>query len=214
METSAKSPISSYKNTAVILGVVVVVVFLIVRIVRAVQKANEYNNLANDPNSLLALKIRQACNPSGITGPFGVGIEIDGTNTEDLFALATQIKDLNAVRTSYKRLYSEELLERIAAELNNTDTQRWISLASGVAVTPIANKSLVYAKQTANLYDASDSTKVVKTLQSGDLAGTYIRQFGVRHSNGQTYQYVEVEYTAYIVLKFKGWIRKDFITIA
>ncbi|AYQ31975.1 hypothetical protein [Runella sp. SP2] len=213
--TSAKSPLSNYKNTAIIVGVVVVVAFLIVRIVRAVQKANEYNNVANDPAARLAFLIRQACNPWGSIGGISA-IDIDGTDETELFALATQVKDLNAVRTSYKKQFSEELLDRLAAELSRESLDRWLNLAGGSNATPapIANKSLVYAKQAAPMYDATDSTKVVKTLQNGELAGTYVRQLGVRHSNGQTYQYIEVTYTDWWVLTFKAWIRKDFVKIA
>lgn len=211
---SAKSPFS-YRNTAIILGVVVVVVFLIVRVVRSVQKANEYNNVANEPSARLAFLVRQACNPWGAV--WGINaIDIDGTDETELFALATQIKDLNAVRTSYKKQFAEELLDRLAAELSRENLERWLALAgnSTAIPVPVPNKSLVYAKQTAPMLDASDSRKTVKTLQNGELAGVYLREFGVRHSNGKTYQYVEVSYTAYYFLTYKAWIRKDFVKIA
>ncbi|MFN8349422.1 MAG: hypothetical protein U0X91_30755 [Spirosomataceae bacterium] len=212
--TSAKSPLSSYRNTAIIMGVVVVVVFLIVRIIRAVQKANEYNNVANDPAARIAFLIRQACNPWGSIGGISA-IDIDGTDETELFALATQIKDLNAVRTSYKKQFAEELLDRLAAEMSRESLDRFLLLAGNpnATATPVANKSLAYAKQTAPMYDASNSTKVVKTLQNGDLAGTYLREFDVKHTNGQTYRYIEVDYPVYVVFKAKGWIRKDFVKI-
>lgn len=211
--TSAKSPIS-YRNTAIVLGVSVVVIFLIVRVVRVIQKTNEYNNIANDPNARIAFLIHQACNPWGSI--FGISaIDADGTDRGELFALATQIKDLNGVRTSYKKQFGEELLDRLAAELDREDVERWLALASpNATITPVPNKSLVYAKQSAPMYDADDSRKVLKTLQSGELAGTYIRAFGVRHSTGQTYQYVEVKYTTYLFFSSKAWIRKDFVKIA
>lgn len=216
METaSAKSPFS-YRNTAIIIGVSVVVIFLIVRIVRAAQKAKEYNAIGSDQSARLAFLIRQACNPWGTF--FGIStIDIDDTDKNELFALASQIKDLNAVRASYKKQFAEELLDRLAAELSREDLERWLSLAGNTGTgttTPIANKSVVYAKQTAQLLDASDSRKIVKTLNTGELAGVYLRQFGVRHSNGQTYTYLEVEYTVLYVFKSKAWIRKDFVKIA
>lgn len=213
--TSAKSPFS-YRNTAIIIGVSVVVVFLIVRIVRAAQKAKEYGAIGTEQSARLAFLIRQACNPWGTFGGISA-IDFDGTDTNELFALAAQIKDLNAVRASYKKQFAEELLDRLAAELTREDLERWLQLAGNTGnapTTPTPNKSVVYAKQTAQLLDASDSRKVVKTLNTGDLAGVFLRQFGVKHSNGQTYTYYEIEYTVYYVFKSKGWIRKDFVKIA
>lgn len=216
--TSAKSPFSDYKNTAIIIGLVVIVVFLITRITRAVQKSKEYDNLANDANAQIAFQLHAAFNPWG-SPIFGISaIDWDGTDEGAAFALAAQIKDLNAVRASYKRLYNEELLERVATEFQNDQPslERWMALAgnSTTLTSPVAGKSLVYAKQTAPMYDAENSAKVVKTLKTGELAGTYVRQFARKHSNGQAYQYIEVTYTDWWVLTFKAWIRKDFIKIA
>lgn len=211
--TSAKSPIS-YRNTAIVLGVSVVVIFLIVRVVRVIQKNNEYNNIANDPNARIAFLIHQACNPWGSI--FGISaIDADGTDREELFALATQIKDLNGVRTSYKKQFGEELLDRLAAELDREDVERWLALASpNATITPVPNKSLVYAKQSAPMYDADDSRKIVKTYQVGDKIGIYESERNIRHSNGQTYRYIQVIWDKGWFWDSKGLVRKDFVKIA
>lgn len=211
--TSAKSPIS-YRNTAIVLGVSVVVIFLIVRVVRVIQKTNEYNNIANDPNARIAFLIHQACNPWGSI--FGISaIDADGTDREELFALATQIKDLNGIRTSYKKQFGEELLDRLAAELDREDVERWLALASpNATITPVPNKSLVYAKQSAPMYDADDSRKTVKTYQVGDKIGIYESERNIRHSNGQTYRYIQVIWDKGWFWDSKGLVRKDFVKIA
>lgn len=214
--TSAKSPFSSYRNTAIIIGVVVVVVFLIVRVVRAIQKANEYNNLANDPNAQIAFELHAAFNPWGDILGVNV-IAVDGTDEEAAFALATKIKDLNAVRASYKRLYNEELLERVATEFQNDrpSLERWLALAGNpnTPITPIPNKSLVYAKQTVTMYDADDSRKVVKTYQSGDKIGTYEKELAIT-SKGVKYIYVQVIWDKGWFWDSKGLVRKDFVKFA
>lgn len=215
METaSAKSPYSRYRNTAIIIGVVVVVVFLIVRVVRAIQKAKEYSNVSADPNARFAYLIRQACNPWGAIAGISA-IDIDGTDEEELFALATQIKDLNAVRTSYKKLYNEELLDRLAAELDQADVQRWLNLAGNpnTPVKPISGKSLVFATQTVTMYDAEDSRKVVKNYQSGDKIGTYEKELAIT-SKGVKYIYVQVIWDKGFFRDAKGLVRKDFVKFA
>lgn len=212
--TNAKSPFS-YRNTAIILGVVVVTVFLLLRIIHAIQKAKEYDKVSNDANARLAFLIRQACNPWGSIAGLST-IDIDGTDDEELFALAAQIKDLNAVRSSYKKQFAEELLDRLSAELDRQDLDRWLNLAGNTATVakPIPNKSLVFAKQAVTMYDADDSRKVVKTYQSGDKIGIYETELTIRHSNGSTYTYVRVIWDKGWIWDSKGLVRKDFVKIA
>ncbi len=208
--------LTTIRRQVYIFAAVLVLVLLLSMAIRKWQQQQAYDQIGNDADAQLAYKIRQACNPAGSFLGANL-IDIDGTDEEALFAAAAQVQNLNKVRTAYRKLYNEELLDRLAAELEQQDVTRWLALAGGTGApppTPIVGKSLVYARTTAIMYDASDSRKVVKTLIQGEQAGTYQGERNIKHTNGQTYRYVEVSYTAYLFLTFRAFVRKDFVKIA
>lgn len=215
MQTSYSSFGFSRKQIITFFAVVVMVYFLSVAVKRF-QKQVAYDAIAGNEPARLAFLVRQACNPGGSI--LGISaIDIDGTDTETLFSIATQIKDLNAVRDSYQKQFSEELYDRLSAELSRDDLERWLNLAGNpnTPIQPVMGKSLVYATNTATVYDYDDSRVVLKTLKAGELAGTYEGYRDLKAANATNYtRYAIVSFPKYLFLTAKGYIKYDLVKFA
>ncbi len=210
--------LTTIRRQVYIFAAVLVLVLLLSNAIRKWQQQQAYEKVADDPDAQLAFQIRQACNPGGTLSALGWNlIDVDGTDEEALFSIASQIKNLNRVRTFYKDLYKEELLDRLGAELSQDDVKRWFALANnsgtgGPPPKPISGKSLVYAKTTVTMYDASDSRKVVKTYSAGAKLGIYEKEVAIT-SKGVKRIYVQVIYDKGWIWDSKGLVRKDLVKI-
>jgi hypothetical protein len=63
------------------------------------------------------------------------------------------------------------------------------------------------------MYNANDSTKVVRTYQSGENIGTYEKELAIT-SRGVKYIYVQVIWDKGFFRDAKGLVRKDFVKFA
>lgn len=195
---------------------VVVMVYLLSRGIKQFQKQLAYDAISGDEPARLAFLIRQACNPAGTI--LGISaIDFDGTDTETLLSLATQIKDLNAVRDAYRKQFSEELYDRLAAELTREDLDRWLNLAGNpnTPVQPIVGKSLVYAVSGTSVFDYDDSRVVAKNVKAGELVGTYEGYRDLKASNSTTYtRYAIVSFSKYLFFTAKGYVNMSLVKFA
>lgn len=215
MKTSYSSLQVSRKEVIIFVAVILMV-YLISRAVKQFQKQVAYDAIAGNEPARLAFLVRQACNPGGSI--LGVStIDIDGTDTDTLFSIATQIKDLNAVRDSYRKQFSEELYDRLSAELRRDDLDRWLNLAGNpnTPIQPVTGKTLVYAAANATIFDYDDSRVTVKTLKAGELAGTYEGYRDLKAANATNYtRYAIVSFPKYVFLTAKGYIKYDLVKFA
>lgn len=172
---------------------------------RKYRQTTQYEQAGTDPNTAIAIQIRQACNPSGIK----LMIELDGTWENDLLLVADQIVDVAAVSTAYSKLYNENMYERLEKELNSTRFQEWLAKAkSKPTATKAASVTMVKLaaiKDTTVLSDV-DSSKVAKTVKSGETIGTRLRSYNITNSKGETKLYYLVGWNSYIFLYNQGLV--------
>jgi hypothetical protein len=197
---------------------VVVMVYLLSLAIRKFQKQVAYDQIGTDPAAQIAFLIRQACNPAGSI--LGIpAIDGDGTDEEALFALAVQIKDLNAVRDAYRKQFAEELLDRLSAELGQDDLNKWLALISGGGVNPTPvnpnQPRYVQAITAVNVLDYDNSTKVVASFKNGQTIGKYLSERDITNTKGVKTRYVVVEYSYgwFNLLTGKGYVPKLQIKI-
>lgn len=178
------------KNRKVITwALVVVVIYIIRRELRKQIQEKAYDSLGSDANAQLAYRIRQACNPWGEFGGMSA-IDIDGTDEQSLYMVATEIGDWQAVQNAYFNMYNESLIKRLENELGE-DFVKFLNLIPKAGSVPNTTNTLNYygykvkGKVNINLLD-------IATLQpiagGGYPANTYIGTHGGEVSiNGVTY---------------------------
>lgn len=83
-------------------------------------------NTGTDPNVGFAQSIRQALNPSGIK----ILKNMDFTRLNDLYDIARQITDLDAVATEYKKNFSSSMYVDLQSDLAPDEYQKFLGLAT------------------------------------------------------------------------------------
>lgn len=216
----ANNSFSISRREILIFVFVVVMVYLLSRAIKEFQRQKAYDAIAGDANAQLAFLIRQACNPQGSL--LGISlIDVDGTNEDKLFALAVQIKDLNAVRSAYQKQFGEELLDRLNEELNGEELEKWLALvnsnAGGANPIPVDPKKprYVQAATTVNVLNYNDSRKVERSYKAGQTIGRYLSERDFKHSDGKTYRYVVTTYKYgwFDLFEAKGYVLKTNVRI-
>jgi len=88
------------------------------------RRKNEENSIINDPNKQQATIMYNAMNPSGISWMRS----FDTTNKNALFESARNITSWNAVQSTYKKLYTRNLLEDLQGELNTEEFKTFMAI--------------------------------------------------------------------------------------
>jgi hypothetical protein len=183
----------------------VLIWFLLTGQLRKYRQATQYEKAGTDVNTSYAIQIRQALNPSGIT----MMIQFDGTYENDLMMVADQISNLNAVNTAYAELYDENMFERLEKELSSKVFQEWQRRASALPVTQQAttiNKRVeLAALKDTNVFHASNSSKIAKSVKAGQTIGTKIGTYSIG-STGSRKTYYLVQWTSYFFLISQGFV--------
>ncbi|WP_428658956.1 hypothetical protein [Runella sp.] len=216
---ASNNSLSLTRRDVLIFAFVVIMVYMLSRAIRLYQRQKAYDAIAGDANAQIAFLIRQACNPKGALLGFPL-IDVDGTDEEKLFALAVQIKDLNAVRNAYQKQFGEELLDRLRDELQG-DFEKWMSLvnSNGGGTNPIPvdpdKPRYVQAATNVNVLNYNDSSKVERSYTAGQTVGRYLSERDFKHSDGKMYRYVVVTYKYgwFDLFEAKGYVLKSAIRI-
>jgi hypothetical protein len=190
---------ASQNRKLITIVLVLVLVFLIRKEIRKQVQANEYDALANSLNAQLAFQIRQACNPGGSVLGYSL-IDVDGSEEQKLFVVASQISDWTGVQDSYFRLYGESLVKRLENELG-TDFQKFIETIpkAGSTTQPGTNPGtpptnylgyVVVSLASMNLYYKDSPTKIAKTVAGGKNLGEWA---GEQLINGVPYVIIRTD---------------------
>lgn len=116
-------------------------VIVVFNLLRNSQKNTTLSNAASDPITQIAIKIRQALNPSGSNWLFGV----DGTDEDSLFAIAPTIKGsaFAEVSKQYQLLYGSNITTDLQDELSASSLTKFWAIINGVnapvPTTPTVN---------------------------------------------------------------------------
>ena len=164
--------------------------FLLYRFVKKMinnaQQTNTEKKLDDSPEVRQASILRNAMNPSGISWM----MSFDNTSTDKVLETAKSITKLDDVMTSYKKLYSSDLLEDLQSELNTEEYQKFTSIIEsnagkkGAAPTTYAKKNqMVVAKKAIRVRKTADATytdgmfqtdsenNILFTTKPGDFIG-------------------------------------------
>lgn len=122
------------KDLLIKAGAGLVLVWLGNKLLKNLKKDQTESKIETDPTVGQAQGLRQAMNPSGNEWMR----KMDGTNKEAIFAIAKDITDIEAVRASYRKLYTNlkimnsaaSLYEDLQGELSASDYQKFLSLAT------------------------------------------------------------------------------------
>lgn len=198
INVTPKIPISS-ENIKIaqyfIIGVILW--FVVTGQLRKYRQAQAYSQAGTDPNTSMAIQVRQACNPSGIK----MLVDMDGTWESDLMLVADQITNVNAVNVAYVNLYNENMFERLEKELTSTKFQEWMRRAQSAPTTipsPSYNTPVeVYALRDTVVLSDTDSTKVAKRVKAGESIGTRIKAFSISNKMGGKNLYYLVRWTSW-----------------
>lgn len=114
------------KNLLIKTGAGLVLVWLGSKLLKNLKKDQTESKIVEDPTVGQAQSLRQAMNPSGNEWMR----KMDGTNKAAIFSIAKEIEDIEAVRLSYKSLYSTSLYEDLQGELSAQDYQKFLALAT------------------------------------------------------------------------------------
>jgi len=171
-----------------------------------IRESLAYKNASDDPNTALAIQVRQACNPSGIDWM----VEFDGTWKSDLMLVADQIASLDKVNKAYGNLYNENMFKRLEKELNANDFQEWMRRANAApTVTPGGNVSApvtLYALRDTNIYFETDSSKVARTVKANETIGTIVKAYDITNKQGKKQRYYLVSWTWLAFFSSRGFV--------
>ena len=164
--------------------------FLLYKLIRRfVTKSRQHTTekkLDDSPEVRQASVLRNAMNPSGISWM----MSFDNTSTPVILDTAKNIKNLDEVMTSYKKLYDSDLLEDLQSELSTEEYQKFTSIIEsnagkkGAAPTTYAKKNqMVVAKKAIRVRKTPDATftdgvfqkasenNILFTTKPGDFIG-------------------------------------------
>lgn len=185
-----------------IIGIVVYII--LTGQIRKARQAKAYNQAGTDPNTAFAIRVRQACNPSGIS----MLIDVDTTHENDLMLIADELTDVDKVAKAYFNLYNENMYNRLEKELNSKRFQEWLRRAQAAPTANQASGSvgneLAAIKETP-VFSDTDSSKVVKTVKAGETIGTKIGAYYIT-SGGVKRLYYLVQWTSFIFLVNQGFV--------
>jgi len=150
-------------------------------------RSNNTEKLADEsPEVRQAMALRSALNPSGVSWMKA----IDGTNITVIMDTAQQITKLDDVMSAYKKLYDDDLMKDLQADLNASEYQKFLTLVSsntnktGGATYKFANKDqLVVAKTEVTLrsspdasyhgavYEIGENKNIIRKAKAGEFLG-------------------------------------------
>ena len=87
------------------------------------KKTEAEKKVLSSPEVAQAMALYSAMNPSGVAWMKS----FDGTNTAMVFQTASEITDLEAVKTEYDNLYHSDLLDDLRAELSPEDNTKFLN---------------------------------------------------------------------------------------
>lgn len=101
---------------------------VVFNLLRNSQKSTALANAPNDPNTQLAIRMRQAFNSSGIGWLMGA----DGTDEDELFRLAPKLKGIfDVVSRQYQLLYNANLTTDLQDELSAATLSKFWAIVNG-----------------------------------------------------------------------------------
>lgn len=213
--TSGNLPITSENVKIAQYFIIGLVAFIILRRwLRKIQEDQAYKNTSNDPNTALAIQVRQACNPSGIDWM----VEFDGTWSNDLMIVADQISSLDKVAAAYNTLYNESMFKRLEKELNATEFQEWMRRANAAPTTTNGGNYsapvTLYAIRDTNVFFETDSSKVARTVKANETIGTRLKAYYITDSKGSKKLYYLVSWTWMYFFSSRGFVLASDTKIA
>ena len=174
--------------------------FLLQPALEKYRKKHEQNTLLDDPNKLQATVLYNAMNPSGISWMRS----FDKTNEDMIYEAARKITDWNAVQTTYRNLYTRDLLSDLQSELDTEEYQTFIKIlnqSKGSGNNPAAstaNKGMIIAsKVDIRLRSTPDSSDGTFTFNSNILGTAKASKFlgwatGKQQVDNKGVKYLEV----------------------
>lgn len=164
--------------------------FILYKVIRKIiakaRQGNTEKKLDDSPEVRQASVLRNALNPSGISWM----MSFDNTSTDVILDTAKNIKNLDEVMTSYKKLYDSDLLEDLQKELSTEEYQKFTTIIEsntgkkGAAPTVFVKKNqMVVAKKairvrstpdatfTDGVFQSSTDNNILFTTKPGDFIG-------------------------------------------
>ena len=178
--SGSKTEKSGEKKGGLTIGTVVLIIvafYYINSTWEETRKTEEGKNV-DDPNVLIAQRIRTAVNPWG----FDWSIDLDGFDKDTLLSIAKEIKtkeQFDKIARSYQIQFSEDMVQRLRKEMEKTYSLFVGSLGFNSSPTNTINAKLlkgekVFAKSSLFAYSAKDSTqKLGYEYFAGDFVGVY-----------------------------------------
>ena len=196
--SAASSDTGKKVVNVVLLGVGGYIAYRIVKkVYENMRKSAAEHNAGEDPHVRIAMGLRAAMNPSGMSWMRS----FDTTNVSKMYEYAGQITNLSAVQSAYKDLYQDNLMDDVQKELNNNEYQRFMTLVT-------SNNNLVNASNSG-----TTSSTAVKYANAGDIivakAALNVRSSPKGNYNGGLHEILEPNKNIIRTVK-KG----DFIGIA
>lgn len=147
------------------------------------RRKNEENSIINDPNKQQATIMYNAMNPSGISWMRS----FDTTNKNALLESARNVTNWNSVQSTYKKLYTRNLLEDIQSELNTDEFTTFMAIlnisnaktANGGATVNTNKGYIIVATTDLRIRNTPDSTisswstnsNILGTIKQGNFVG-------------------------------------------
>jgi len=157
--------------------------FLLKPFIDNMRRDREQKEIGNDPNKQQATILYTAMNTSGISWMRS----FDQTNEAGIFEAARNITDWNAVQSTYKKLYSRNLLEDIQSELDTDEFKTFMSILNtsgtrtdgGGGIDVTTRGYLVAATQNIRIRSTPDSStdgwsltnNIIGVIKQGNFIG-------------------------------------------
>ncbi len=188
--------LSTQNETLIVRFLVIVTAYFLLRgiIRRNAQLAQQDQVIKGDDISLLAVQIRQALNPSGITWI----MDVDGTDEPLLYDAAKKITDLSKVSTAYKNLYNSDLITDLQNELDNTQLVQFQNFIGKGGAVPkrfarVKTNAFRVIGWNGTAWDI-DRTVIVRTYEPGELI-----------ADGDSGQNIEPDGSIYLIFEVQKW---------
>lgn len=190
------------KNSKLIESIPLLIgVIVVFNLLRNSQKNTTLTNAANDPTTQLAIKIRQAINPSGSAWFLG----LDGTDEDTLFSIAPSLKGgvFTEVSRQYQLLYGSNVTTDLQDELSADSLAKFWSIVNGsaapVPTTPTvkppttttqAVSGQVVATKAYNVRSDVSPYPVRFTANVGQILGKYGGEITINLNGVKTAMYI------------------------
>jgi hypothetical protein len=190
--------------------------FLVYKLVRklitGMQKRNTEKQASDSPEIRQAMMLRSAMNPSGISWMKS----FDTTNTAALFDTAKQVKSLDNVIASYRKLYDDDMLKDLQNELSTSDYQKFLTMVSSnpdkkggsapvkfaeklqmvVARAEVFLRSSPDASSHGAIYEINNKNNIIRKAKVGEFLG-----YATGNQSFDTKNNVKFIEVAYLVIK-------------